>query len=217
MAPSRARHARRRAACRRPARRGCSRRRIARRPRPRSRGSWRGRSGRSRRSRAPRPRVARASRIASAICSASASRYGWISSTPGLPSSCEFAFAPAWVWDIETSSCSSPRPVRSLIEARSAALVGRVLEPADVERDERELRPVTVERREDGGGRRQRPVDALGDVVRRRAPGAGVDPDRRRHVAPGDAERAVRGRECLLGHASTSRVACVSPRAGRPA
>ena len=34
---------------------------------------------------------------------------------------------------------------------------------------------------------------------------------------PRDAERAGRGRECLLGHASTSRVACVSLRAGRPA
>ena len=96
-------------------------------------------------------------------------------------------------------------------------LVGRVLEPADVERDERELRAVTVVRREDGGGRRQRAVNALGDLVGRRAPGAGVDPDRRRHVAPGDAERAVRGRECLLGHASTSRVDCLSLRAARPA
>src|SRR4051794_5936628 len=99
------------------------------------------------------------------------------------------------------------------------ALVRRVLEPADVERDERELRAVglAVVRCEHRGGRGERAVDALGDVVRRGAPRAGIDPDGGRNVAPRDAEGAVRGRECLLGHASTSRVAWVSLRAGRPA
>ena len=39
---------------------------------------------------------------------------------------------------------------------------------------------------------RQRPVDALGDVVRCGAPGTGVDSDRRRDVPRGNAELAVR-------------------------
>ena len=94
-----------------------------------------------------------------------------------------------------------PRPLPD--RRTEPELVGAVREPADVERDERQGRPVSGERREDGGGRRERPVDALRDVVRRRAPRAAVDPDRRRHVASRDAEAAVGRAEGLLdgGHA----------------
>ena len=52
-------------------------------------------------------------------------------------------------------------------------------------------RLVAGERREDGGRGGERPVDALGGVVRRGTPGAGVDPDRRRDIACGDAEPAM--------------------------
>ena len=59
----------------------------------------------------------------------------------------------------------------------------------------------------------ERPVDALGDLVGRRAPASGrrsrPAASRRAVATP---NRAVRGRECLLGHASTSRVDCVSVR-----
>ncbi len=111
---------------------------------------------------------------------------------PGLSVSWELTFAPAWVCDMLISSAASSSPVRSRIVARSSRSSGHVLEPAEVDRDERQRRPVAVERREDGGRGGERTVDPLGGVVRRGAPGAGVDPDRRRHVACGDAEPAVR-------------------------
>ncbi len=71
------------------------------------------------------------------------------------------------------------------------ALVGPVLEPADVHGDEGQRRRVAGERREHGGRGGERPVDAFGGVVGGGAPGAGVDPDRRRHVPGGDAESAA--------------------------
>ena len=91
-----------------------------------------------------------------------------------------------------------PRPRHDRLA--EGALVGAVGEPAGVEGDERERRPVSAERREDAGRRRERPVDALRDVVRRRAPRAAVDPDRWGHVTPRDAEGAVgRGEGALDG------------------
>ena len=82
---------------------------------------------------------------------------------------------------------------RALQERRAQLLLVRhVLEPAEVDCDERERRPVAAERREDGCRGGERPVDSLGGVVRGGAPAAGVDPDRRRDIPRGNAEAAVR-------------------------
>jgi hypothetical protein len=70
-------------------------------------------------------------------------------------------------------------------------LVRNVLEPAEVHGDEGQRRLLAGDRREDGGGGGEGPVDALRDLVRRRAPGAGIDPDRRRDVARRDSEPAA--------------------------
>ena len=70
--------------------------------------------------------------------------------------------------------------------------VREVLEPADVERHDRQRRAAARERRQHGGGRGERAVDPLGTLVVGSAPAARVDADRRRHVARGDPEGAAR-------------------------
>ena len=99
-------------------------------------------------------------------------------------------FAPACVCDIWIRSSASPSPVRSRTASRRAALVGRVLEPADVERDERERRSVAVERREDRGGRGR--TDGAPPRRRRASP----HPMSASRSRPAVSRRGVRRRSC---------------------